>query len=63
MSYMGIELYTSLTSLAGVLLGGGLSYAIQRATQRSTERSETSRVELARAEARRAERMATRMCA
>jgi len=55
---VSIELYTSVTSLAGVVLGGGLSYVIQHATQRSAERAEARRLETARAEARRSERMA-----
>lgn len=54
---MDAELYVSLTSLAGVVLGGGMSYAIQRVTQRSTERAEASRHRIAQAEARYAERV------
>jgi hypothetical protein len=52
------EFYLALTSLIGVLLGGGLSYAIQRATQRAAERVEAQRQRIAHAEARYAERVA-----
>ena len=57
-SRMDVGLYSSLTSLAGVLLGGGLSFVIQRFTQRAAERSEAVREEARRAETRRTERMA-----
>ena len=57
-SRMGLSLYSSLISLAGVMLGGGLSFVIQRFTQRAAERSEAVREEVRRAETRRTERMA-----
>jgi hypothetical protein len=55
---MTVDLLASLTTLAGVMLGGGLSFAVQRATQRSVERTEGIRLEASRIEARRTERMA-----
>lgn len=57
-SSMSTELYVSLTSLAGVLLGGTMSYAVQRSTQHLAERAEARRQNIALAEARYAERVA-----
>ncbi|WP_069737930.1 MULTISPECIES: hypothetical protein [unclassified Streptomyces] len=37
---MAADLWTSVVSLAGVALGGGLTALAQRATQRSAERAE-----------------------
>jgi hypothetical protein len=37
---MAGELWTPIASMAGVLLGGGLTFFTQRTTQRATERSE-----------------------
>jgi hypothetical protein len=54
---MAIDLYASLTSLAGVMLGGGLSFVVQRMTRRTAERTEEIRLEAVRREARRSERM------
>jgi hypothetical protein len=56
-SRRGLSLYLSLTSLAGVVLGGGVSFVIQRFTQRAAERSEVVGEEVRRAETRRKERM------
>ncbi|MEU0794893.1 hypothetical protein ABZ342_32945 [Amycolatopsis sp. NPDC005961] len=55
---MSIDLLTALSSLGGVTLGGGLSYAVQRATHHAAEKLEVSRQAILRSEARRAERMA-----
>jgi len=55
---MSTELYISLTSLVGVLLGGTMSYVVQRSTQRSAERAEARRQNITLAEARYAERVA-----
>ncbi|WP_214401890.1 hypothetical protein [Pseudonocardia lacus] len=52
---MAAGLWTSVLSLVGVLVGGGLTAFTQRATQRAAERSELRRQRLATAEARRAE--------
>jgi hypothetical protein len=52
------EAWLSLTSLGGVVLGGGLSYLVQHASQRSAERAERQRQESTVAESRRAERLA-----
>ncbi|RKN45529.1 hypothetical protein [Micromonospora endolithica] len=52
------DLWVSMTSLGGVVLGGGLSFWVQRATQRSAERAEERRQVLALTEGRRAERLA-----
>jgi hypothetical protein len=56
-SIMSVELYVSLTSLAGVLLGGTMSYAVQRSTQHSADRAEARRQNITLAEARYAERV------
>jgi hypothetical protein len=49
--------WTSVLSLAGVLLGGGLSYLAQASTQRRADRSDRRRQAGERAEARRAEQL------
>ncbi|MDP9795148.1 hypothetical protein J2S43_003660 [Catenuloplanes nepalensis] len=54
---MAGEMLTAITSLGGVLLGGGLSYLVQHSTQRMSVRAEQRRQETERAEARRAERL------
>ena len=51
------QLVAAVTSLAGVVLGGGLSYLVQHAAQRMSERAERQRQEQARLEGRRAERL------
>jgi len=55
---MAVETWTALTSLGGVALGGGLSYLVQRTTQRMAARIEEGKQATARTEARRAERLA-----
>nr|WP_202547397.1 hypothetical protein [Streptomyces sp. SID2119] len=52
------DLWTSVVSLAGVALGGGLTALAQRATQRSAERVEERRQTIATTESRRAEQIA-----
>jgi hypothetical protein len=52
------EVWISLTSLGGVVVGGLLSYLIQARTQRSAELAEQRRERTALAETRRAERIA-----
>lgn len=54
---MAGEIWVSVTSLGGVVLGGGLSFLVQRTTQRSAERAEERRQRIALLEARRAERV------
>lgn len=54
---MAGELWTSIFSLAGVVLGGGLTAFTQRATQKSAERVERGRQAIATTEARRAEQV------
>lgn len=54
---MAGELMTTLTSLGGVALGGGLSYLVQNNTQRMSARTEQRKQDVARAESRRAERL------
>ena len=51
------ELVTAVTSLGGVVLGGGLSYLVQNNTQRMSERAEQRKQDVAQAENRRAERL------
>jgi hypothetical protein len=51
------ELWTSIASMAGVILGGGLTFITQRTTQRAAERSEERKRQAAVAEARRAEQI------
>jgi HAMP domain-containing protein len=56
---MNMDQYVvGLISLAGVLLGGAISFGIQRLTLRSAERAETLRQNFALAEARYTERVA-----
>jgi hypothetical protein len=52
---MDAGLWTSLLSLVGVLVGGGLTAFTQRATQRTAERMELRRQQTATTEARRTE--------
>ncbi|MEU0623117.1 hypothetical protein ABZ329_20005 [Streptomyces rubiginosohelvolus] len=54
---MAADLWTSVVSLAGVALGGGLTALAQRATQRSAERAEERRQAAATTESRRAEQI------
>jgi hypothetical protein len=54
---MAGESVTAITSLVGVVLGGGLSYLVQHSTQRISVRAEQTRQDTARAEGRRAERL------
>lgn len=54
---MALEVWTSVLSLTGVALGGGLTAFSQRATQRSAERLEERRRRAATEEARRAEQL------
>jgi hypothetical protein len=54
---MATEAWLSLTSLAGVVLGGGLSFLVQYSTQRAAERAAERRQALELSEARRAERL------
>ncbi|MFS0695714.1 hypothetical protein AB6N36_23430 [Streptomyces nitrosporeus] len=51
------EMWTSVLSLTGVALGGGLTAFSQRATQRSAERAEERRLRAATSEARRSEQL------
>ncbi|MEU7925762.1 hypothetical protein [Micromonospora sp. NPDC049801] len=55
---MPSDVWVSLTSLGGVALGGGLSFWVQRMTQRSAERAEERRQAMALGESRRTERLA-----
>ncbi|MCX5141298.1 MULTISPECIES: hypothetical protein [unclassified Streptomyces] len=54
---MASEVWTSVLSLTGVALGGGLTALSQRATQRSADRAEERRLRAATGEARRAEQL------
>ncbi|WP_327268883.1 hypothetical protein OG233_14740 [Streptomyces sp. NBC_01218] len=54
---MAMDVWTSVLSLTGVALGGGLTTLSQRATQRSAERAEERRLKTATGEARRAEQL------
>ncbi|MFW3475525.1 hypothetical protein ACN24M_30515 [Streptomyces microflavus] len=54
---MAADLWTSVVSLVGVALGGGLTALAQRATQRSAERVEERRQAVATTESRRAEQI------
>ncbi|MFF1460671.1 hypothetical protein [Streptomyces sp. NPDC058330] len=54
---MALEVWTSVLSLTGVALGGGLTAFSQRATQRSAERAEERRLRAATSEARRTEQL------
>ncbi|WP_422743403.1 hypothetical protein ACN27B_03030 [Micromonospora sp. WMMD754] len=48
---------TAIISLSGVVLGGGFSWLVQSSTQRMSARTEQRRQDVARADARRAERL------
>ncbi|MFD3838845.1 hypothetical protein ACFWWC_21700 [Streptomyces sp. NPDC058642] len=56
MPAMAGQVWVSLISLGGVVLGGLLSYLVQHRTQLSAERAEQQRQQSALSEARRAER-------
>ncbi|CAL9328426.1 hypothetical protein SUDANB23_00024 [Streptomyces sp. enrichment culture] len=58
MAVMSGQVWVSLISLGGVVLGGLLSYLVQHKTQLSAERAEQQRQQDALSEARRAERLA-----
>ncbi|MFD8376651.1 hypothetical protein ACFV2Z_38890 [Streptomyces sp. NPDC059688] len=58
MIVMSGQVWVSLISLGGVVLGGMLSYLVQHRTQRSAERAEQQRQQIALSETRRAERLA-----
>lgn len=58
MIVMSGQVWVSLISLGGVVLGGVLSYLVQHRTQRSAERTEQQRQQIALSETRRAERLA-----
>ncbi|MEU9607292.1 hypothetical protein [Streptomyces sp. NPDC048057] len=58
MGAMSGQVWVSLISVAGVVLGGVLSYLVQHRTQLSAERAEELRHRSALAETRRAERLA-----
>ncbi|MFJ3670360.1 hypothetical protein ACIPSE_28290 [Streptomyces sp. NPDC090106] len=58
MTAMAGQVWVSLISLGGVVLGGMLSYLVQHRTQLSAERAERQRQRDALSEARRAERLA-----
>ncbi|MEV6947760.1 hypothetical protein AB0N07_38600 [Streptomyces sp. NPDC051172] len=58
MTAMSDQLWGSLISLGGVVLGGSLSYMVQHRTQLSAERAEQRRQQIAVSETRRAERLA-----
>ncbi|GHE11153.1 hypothetical protein GCM10010339_69700 [Streptomyces alanosinicus] len=55
---MAGQIWVSLISLGGVVLGGLLSYLVQHRTQLSAERAEQQRQRIALSETRRAERLA-----
>lgn len=54
---MQTQVWVSVFSLIGVVLGGGLSYLVQTSVQRRTERSDQRRQATERAEARRLEQL------
>ncbi|MEU9987735.1 hypothetical protein AB0E10_13175 [Streptomyces sp. NPDC048045] len=58
MIVMSGQVWVSLISLGGVVLGGMLSYLVQHRTQLSAERAERQRQQIALSETRRAERLA-----
>ncbi|WP_369199459.1 hypothetical protein [Streptomyces sp. PU-14G] len=58
MTAMSGQVWVSLISLGGVVLGGMLSYLVQHRTQLSAERAEQQRQQIALSETRRAERLA-----
>ncbi|WP_217428885.1 hypothetical protein [Micromonospora maritima] len=51
------QLVTAVMSLSGVVLGGGFSWLVQSQTQRMSARTEQRRQDVARADARRVERL------
>ncbi|MER5793447.1 hypothetical protein [Streptomyces sp. NPDC001980] len=55
---MAGQVWVSLISVGGVVLGGVLSYLVQHRTQQSAERAEQQRRRIALSETRRAERLA-----
>jgi hypothetical protein len=54
---MQIQVWVSILSLIGVVLGGGLSYLVQASVQRRSDRGDQRRRADERAEARRVERL------
>jgi hypothetical protein len=54
---MQIQVWVSILSLVGVILGGGLSYLVQASVQRRSDRSDQRRQANERAEARRVEQL------
>ncbi|MBD3578746.1 MULTISPECIES: hypothetical protein [Streptomyces] len=58
MFVMAGQVWVSLISLGGVVLGGVLSYLVQHRTQQSAERAEQQRQRISLSETRRAERLA-----
>ncbi|MFE9851183.1 hypothetical protein ACFYPN_20645 [Streptomyces sp. NPDC005576] len=58
MTAMSGQVWVSLISLGGVVLGGSLSYLVQHRTQLSAERAEHQRQQIALSETRRGERLA-----
>ncbi|MEE1832249.1 hypothetical protein [Streptomyces sp. SP17KL33] len=58
MTAMSGQVWVSLISLGGVVLGGSLSYLVQHRTQLSAERAEQQRQQISLSETRRAERLA-----
>ncbi|MER6746426.1 hypothetical protein [Streptomyces fungicidicus] len=58
MPAMSGQVWVSLISLGGVVLGGSLSYLVQHRTQLPAERAEQQRQRISLSEARRAERLA-----
>lgn len=58
MPAMSGQVWVSLISLGGVVLGGSLSYLVQHRTQLSAERAEQRRQQVALSETRRGERLA-----
>ncbi|WP_437081692.1 hypothetical protein [Streptomyces sp. enrichment culture] len=58
MFVMAGQVWVSLISVGGVVLGGVLSYLVQHRTQQSAERAEQQRQRISLSETRRAERLA-----
>lgn len=54
---MAVDLWTPIASIAGVIVGGGLSFLTQRTTLRATERAEERKRRTDLAEARRTEQI------
>lgn len=54
---MQTQVWVSIVSLTGVMLGGGLSYLVQASVQRRADRSDQRRQANERAEARRVEQL------